>query len=119
MQSLKLVDGDIVIDENGELVMIEGPKEVAQCAEDALGTNKGEWFLNQDKGIKFSAFLGKNQSEEEMREEIRQGLFQEPRIKTVESIEFASDLKKRTIEILFQVTADTGELIDEAVTIDA
>ncbi|WP_289142927.1 DUF2634 domain-containing protein [uncultured Brevibacillus sp.] len=119
MQSLKLVNGDIVFDENGELIMIEGPEEVAQCAADVLGTNKKEWFLNPLKGIKFRAFLDKYQSEEEMREEIRQGLFQEPRIKTVESIHFTIDRKKRTIEIHFQATADTGERINEAVTIDA
>jgi phage baseplate assembly protein W len=119
MQSLKLADGDLVFDENGELIMIDGAEEVAQCAELALGTNQGEWFLNPKMGIIFRAFLDKKQSEEEMREQIRQGLFQEPRIKTVETIEFTIDRKNRTIEISFQATADTGESIDEAVTIDA
>lgn len=119
MQSLKLVDGDLVFDESGELVMIDGAEEVAQCVELTLGTNQGEWLLNPEMGIKFRTFLDKNQSEEEMREQIRQGLFQEPRIKTVESIEFTIDRKNRTIEIRFQATADTGDPIDEAVTIDA
>ncbi|MFF0831031.1 DUF2634 domain-containing protein [Brevibacillus sp. NPDC003359] len=118
MQSLKLVNGDLVIDDNGELVLIDGDEEVAQCVACVLGTNKGEWFLNPDLGIKFRAFLGKKLSEEEMREEIRQGLFQEPRIKTVESIEFITDQKARTIEVRFIATAVTGETIAEAVNVN-
>jgi hypothetical protein len=119
MQSPKLVNGDIVFDDNGDLVMVEGAEEVAQCCEIALGTNINEWFLNPDMGIKFSAFQGKDVSEEEMREQIRHGLFQEPRIKTVESIEFARNEKARTLLIQFVVTTNEGERIENEVKIDA
>ncbi|WP_312118188.1 contractile injection system sheath initiator [Brevibacillus reuszeri] len=119
MQSLKLVNGDIVFDENGELIMIEGPEEIAQCAESVLGTNKGEWFLNLDLGIKFKAFLGKDLSEEEMREEIRKGLFQEERIQTVEEICFTADYKSRTMDIYFVATTINGDVITREVTIGA
>lgn len=118
MQSLKLVNGDLVFDDSGDLVMIDGEEEVAQCVELTLGTNKGEWFLNPGMGIKFKAFLEKKQSEEEMREEIRQGLFQEPRIRTVESIDFILDQKARTIEVRFVATGVTGETIAEAVKVN-
>lgn len=119
MQSLKLVDGDLVFDENGELVIIEGSEEVAQCAGLALGTNQGEWFLNPGMGIRFRAFLEKKQSEEEMREQIRQGLFQEPRIRTVESIAINIDRLKREITIHFTATAENGDVIEREVMIDA
>lgn len=98
--------------------MIEGEEEVAQCVACALGTNKGEWFLNDQMGIKFRAFLDKKQTDEEMREQIRQGLFQEPRIKTVESIDFTVDQKERTIVVRFVATAETGETIAEAVRVN-
>lgn len=117
MQSLKLVNGDIVFDENGELIMIEGPEEIAQCAECVLGTNEGEWFLNLNLGIKFKKFLGKNLSEEEMREEIRKGLFQEERIKTVEEIRFSADFKNRTMDIYFVATTINGDVIKREVTV--
>ncbi|GED69383.1 DUF2634 domain-containing protein [Brevibacillus reuszeri] len=119
MLSLKLVNGDLAFDEDGELLTIEGPEEIAQCAAITLGTNKNEWFLNPQMGIRFMAFLDKKQSEEEMREEIRQGLFQEPRIKTVESIDFSIDRKKRELEVRFQATAIDGALINEVVTLHA
>lgn len=119
MQSLKLVDGDLSFDDNGELIMIDGAEEVAQCAAVTIGTNMEEWFLNPGLGIKFRAFLDKQQSEAEMREQIRQGLFQEPRIRTVESIEFTIDRKKRELWVRFVATADTGEVIEREVTINA
>lgn len=99
--------------------MIQGAEEIAQCGELSLGTNVGEWFLNPEMGIRFQAFLNKNQSEEEMREEIRRALFQEPRIKTVEDIHFSVDRKNRTMDVYFSATAETGELIEREVTISA
>ncbi|MEY9097070.1 DUF2634 domain-containing protein [Paenibacillus sp. RC84] len=110
MLSLKLQDGDLVF-ENDELVMIEGPEELRQCAEIALSTNKGEWFLNPAVGIRFSRFLGKNPSEEAMRNEIRKGLLQDARIKTVDDISFSYDRPGRSVVITFQATATDGEEI--------
>ncbi|QOS97543.1 DUF2634 domain-containing protein [Brevibacterium sp. JNUCC-42] len=117
MQSLKLVDGDVVFDANGDLVMIDGAEEFAQCLRLTLGMNKGEWFLNPELGIKCSAFLDKSQSDEEMREQIRQGLFQEPRTKTVEDIRFTLDRKKRLMDVHFVVTSIEGYRIEEGVAV--
>ncbi|MEY9097063.1 DUF2634 domain-containing protein [Paenibacillus sp. RC84] len=110
MLSLKLQDGDLVF-ENGELVMIEGPEELRQCVEINLSTNKGEWFLNPNAGIRFSRFLGKNPSEEAMRDEIRKGLLQDTRIKTVDDISFEYDRPNRMMNITFRATATDGEEI--------
>lgn len=117
MWSLKLIDGDIAFDENGDLLIVEGVEETAQSVELALGTNLGEWFLNPQMGIKFRAFLEKNLNEEEMREQIRQGIFQEPRIKTVDDIRFVVDWKARTLEVSFVATTVEGERIERVVNI--
>ncbi|NHN29442.1 DUF2634 domain-containing protein [Paenibacillus agricola] len=117
MESFKLINGDLAI-EHGELVMIDGKEELAQCVKNVLGTNKAEWFLNRNLGITFMAFLEKNQNEEEMREQIRQGLFQEPRIKTVDSIAFDFDRKNRTLVVRFTATAVNGEKLEGEVEQD-
>jgi len=114
MQSFKLIDGDLVI-EHGELVMTDGTDELVQCVKSALSTNKGEWFLQPELGIKFQAFLEKNLNEEEMREQIRQGLFQEPRIKTVDSIGFSYDKAGRAMTAHFSATAVDGATIESEV----
>jgi hypothetical protein len=117
VESFKLINGDLAM-EHGQLVMIDGKEELAQCAKNVLGTNKAEWFLNRGMGIKFNAFLGKELNEEEMREQIRQGLFQEPRIKTVDSINFDYDRKNRTIGVRFTATAVNGEKLEGEVEQD-
>lgn len=58
MKGFKLKDGDIEIVEN-KISMVSGNDLLRQTTETVLGTNKGEWVLNPDEGIKFSTILGK------------------------------------------------------------
>lgn len=117
MQSLKLVNGDLVF-EGGELLMIDGPDELAQSAQLTLGTNKGEWFLDPDLGIDFDVFNAKRPSIEAMRDEIRAGLQQEPRITTVEEIDVISDRVARVQLVTFVATSIDGDAVTEEVTIN-
>jgi len=119
MQSFKLIDGDLAFDSTGDLVMIDGPEELAQCCEISLGTNGGEWFLNPDMGIDFSLFLGKNLNQEQMRDEITRGLLQDDRIASVEEVTFNPNGTTRVQEITFRATAVTGEVIQREVNIGA
>lgn len=116
MQSIKLVDGDIQI-ENGDLIMIDGAEELATCCRIALGTNKNEWFLNPDAGIDFSLLTGKSIDVELAESEIRNGLFQEARIKTVDDVQIQMDRAKRTATINFSATGIENETISEEVNI--
>lgn len=118
MQSLKLANGDLVI-EGGELLMVEGPEELAQSVRLTLGTNKGEWFLDPDMGIDFAVFNAKQPSIEAMRDEIRAGLHQEPRIATVEEIDIMSDRVARTQLVTFVATATNGDTVTEGVEVNA
>ena len=112
MQSLKLSEtGDILMSASGNLVMVEGTEEIAQCCHIGTGTNKGEWFLNPDMGITFSKFLGKQINEEEMREELTQGLMQEERIQSVDLIKFTVEKNSRTLLVTFDATSTEGERI--------
>lgn len=52
-------NGDVVI-ENNKIVMIDGQNLKAQTVRTLLGTNKGEWFGNEEEGISFKNILGKN-----------------------------------------------------------
>ncbi|GAB6990848.1 DUF2634 domain-containing protein [Paenibacillus pini] len=120
MQSFKLTEGDIEFDSTGNIVMIDGEQELAQCCEIGIGTNTGEWFLNPGLGITFSLFLGKHLNNEEMRSELTRGLLQEERIKSVEDITFDADERSRVMTVSFKATGISGELIhSEGVTIGA
>ncbi len=117
MFSLLLKDGDIVI-ENNDLQLVEGPEEVAQSVAVVLGTNKEEWFLNLDKGIEYSNVLGKS-TDAQARNEIIQGIAQEPRIDTVDVLTIMDDKNTRTRLIKFEATSTDGEVIEREVILDA
>lgn len=110
MQSPRLNDGDLWIDHN-DLVLVEGTEELAQCCEIVLGTNQGEWFLNPSLGIDFSKLNGKMINQEEAKEEIRKGLRQEIRIKTIDEITVNLDTKSRESLITFTATSEDGEVV--------
>ncbi|ODB61368.1 DUF2634 domain-containing protein [Paenibacillus polymyxa] len=121
MQSFRLTaDGDLEFDSKGELVMIEGDEELAQCCRVGLGTNEGEWFLNPEIGLAFRLFLGKRASEEEMRNELTRALLQEERIESVDDVTFSVDRAARLLTVTFKATGTSGEIIQqEGVTISA
>ncbi|ALA41371.1 DUF2634 domain-containing protein [Paenibacillus peoriae] len=121
MQSFKLTaDGDLEFDSRGDLVMVEGDEELAQCCRVALGTNEGEWFLNPDIGLAFRLFLGKLASEEEIRNELTRALLQEERIESVDDVTFKVDRAARLLTVTFKATGTSGEIIQqEGVTISA
>nr|WP_216855391.1 DUF2634 domain-containing protein [Paenibacillus alba] len=93
------------------MVLLDGAEELAQCCEIVLGTNQGEWFLNPLLGIDFSKLNGKKISPEEAKEEIRKGLRQESRIKTVDEIRVELDTKSRESLITFKATSAEGQVI--------
>lgn len=110
MQSPQLINGDLLIEHN-DLVLVDGTDELAQCCEIILGTNQGEWFLNPSLGIDFSRLNGKQISEEAVKEEIRKGLRQENRIRTIDSITVILNTKSRESQILFTATSEEGEVV--------
>ena len=50
--------GDVVISK-GEIQMIYGSDLTVQKIKSVLGTQKGEWFLNEYEGIEYNNILGK------------------------------------------------------------
>jgi len=118
MRTLLLQNGDLVFSK-GALQMVEGPEEVAQSCRIILGTRRGEWFLNPDFGLDFDVFLGKSPVRDQMEDELRAALAQEPRIRSVDDITITADTRARTLLLTFTATAVDGETITEEVTIGA
>lgn len=91
--------------------MVSGPEEIAQSCRMAMGTNKGEWFLDLDFGIDFSRITGKGVAEEDVRDELTEGMFQEPRIQTVDNVEVVFDRANRTFTATIAATGVNGDII--------
>jgi hypothetical protein len=76
MKDLLVDSGDLVISRN-DLQLISKGNLTAQKVRLNLGTNKGEWQLNQDLGINFKAFLGqKHPNKDEILDTVLDGLRQ-------------------------------------------
>ncbi|MFD1777004.1 DUF2634 domain-containing protein [Paenibacillus rhizophilus] len=111
MLSLKVDEtGDLVF-AGGELQLVSGPEEIAQSCRMAVGTNKGEWFLDLDFGIDFSRIMGKSVTEDDVRDELTEGMFQEPRIQTVDSVDVIFDRAARTFTADIKATSVNGDII--------
>lgn len=111
MLSLKVDDtGDLVFS-GGELQMVSGPEEIAQCCRMAIGTNKGEWFLDLDFGVDFSRILGKGVTDEDVRDELTEGMFQDPRVQTVDAVNVVFDRSARKFTADIKATGINGDVI--------
>lgn len=104
-------NGDLLI-ENNRIQMINGNELVRQTVERVLHTNKGEWFLNLDEGITFSNILGKQKSEEIIRNEIEEGLSQVDSSFFIETFNFNLDSVNRKLTINFVAKNDNGDTIE-------
>lgn len=104
-------NGDILIKDN-HIQMISGNELVKQTVQTVIGTNKGEWCLNEDEGITFDNILGKHIPDDEVvKTEIEQGLLQVDEFNITDfSIDF--DSKTRRANISFQAENNDGIILN-------
>lgn len=119
MRGFKLLDGDIVIGKkdsnkvspNGnQIQMVEGNELIAQKFLIALGTNKGEWFWNEELGINYDFIIGKGITEDMIKSQIEIGIHQvDPNMYLSDfSVEF--NKTQRTANVYFVVEDDGGKI---------
>jgi hypothetical protein len=106
-----LVDkrGDIVIT-NGSIELVENKELKAQTLRTVMGTNKGEWFLNEEEGIDFNYMLGKGITEDMQLAQCKDACNQvDPNLAV---INFRRDLDKTTrqAEIYFKAQGDNVDI---------
>lgn len=113
MKTLKLDrdTNDLIINSNNKLAMVEDEEEVEQSIKVLLGTNKGEWFLNLFHGLAYEYIFVKSPDFDRIRAEILLALDQEPRIVSVEAVEFDFEREHRKLNIRLVLLIESGEVI--------
>lgn len=119
MRGFKLLDGDIVISKKNENIVSPSGKQIQMVADNeliaqkfliVLGTNKGEWFWNDELGINYDFIIGKGITEDMIKSQIEIGIHQ------VDPNMFLSDFKvdfnkaQRTANVYFVVEDDGGKI---------
>lgn len=93
---------DLVFDSEGMLVQIYDEDTTVQNVRHALLTWKEEFFADREHGTDYERILGKNQNEiddEEIKEIIREAVFQEPAVSRIDSMEVSYDNRRITVEL--------------------
>lgn len=119
---------DIKLDANGDMVREHGvvqwvynEEQIAQSARIILATAEGEFELAPEAGLNRDNLLGKNLNQEYLAQDITDALTeQDPRIITVDSIDFVQT--ERNLKIELEMTADLDgatETIGTEVAVDA
>lgn len=108
---------DLVFDDAGMLAQIYGKDTIVQNVRHALLTWKAEFFADKEHGTDYERIVGKNQNEidnEEIKEVIREAVFQEPYVSRIDSMDVTYDRRKVTVEL--SATLTDGENVVLEVT---
>ena len=109
MPNLKLVEGDLVLDNQHNITMVSDNDEIMQCVEEILKTNAGEWFLDDAVGFARFEVLGRKFNEETTIEALAEAILQESRVDSIENLTMNFDRKSRKLTVNFEIIKTTGE----------
>lgn len=108
MKTFLIADGDIVINSDQKIEMVDGDAEVAQALERCFTTNTGEWFLNAGHGLEYPKIRGKGVSDEAIQMAVIKAAVQDKRVKEVISIDIERNEPGRAVRILLHCKLDSG-----------
>ena len=106
MKDLKIVNGDVVIS-NHDVQLVYDKELTMQKIQLILGTNQGEWLLDENEGINFRVILTKRPSEEEILSTLREGLKQVDDSFIITDYDFTTVNRKMFIKLAIQ--SDNGD----------
>lgn len=106
MRTLGIIEDDI------QLNIVDGDKEIKQSLERILTTRIHEWFLNTTFGLDHESIIKKPIESEQIELVVREALLQDERVVEVLSIGIEVDRKTRKAIISF--SARTKETIIES-----
>lgn len=110
MKTFLMEGDDYVLDENKNLIMIEGIDEIRQSIERILTTNINEWFLNTGFGLNYEALQGKGKDMASVELTIREAVLQDNRVEDIDFIKITLDKATRHLDLVFDAVTIEGIL---------
>lgn len=110
LRDLQLIDGDLVDDANGSLVVLEGSDAVIQSVTNSLKLFLGEFFLEPTDGVDWFGIVEKPFAALKLRDAIIAQLAKEPAIESIESLSIQKGATPRSVQVDIVVVAG-GERI--------
>ncbi len=107
---------DLVLDDDGNIVMIHGDETTAQCVRLTLEVYEGEWFLDERHGTDYPRVFGDPPSTDAVTKEIvRAAIFQETDVKHIDTLDVKRNPDSRRLEAGFTGRLDSGRSISMGV----
>lgn len=111
MKGFKLTDtGDVAI-KNNKIELVTDDELTRQSIQYLLSTNKGECFYDENEGIIFQNIFGKNIEEDNVKNEILQGLLQVDSSFVMTNFSMNLDNVSRLLTVTFTAENSKGETI--------
>lgn len=108
MTGFKLTATHDLLIADGDFVMLSGVDLLIQTVECVVGTNRGEWFLDEDEGITFSVALEKHPDMDMVKSEINDALLKVDEAFVME--DFTYSKAGRKLQIHFIASNDIGQM---------
>lgn len=102
--SFKLNNENDIDIKNNQIQTIDDLDLLAQKIKQILNTNKKEWKFDETEGINFSNILGKNISDEIIRNEILNGIKQVDENLSLDNFICNRNKRDRTLAVSFSIT---------------
>jgi len=108
---------DLRFDESGSFRKLFDEDTIVQNVRHTLLTWKDEFFSDTTHGTDYERIFGVSQNEineDEIKEIIREAVFQEPKVSQIDSISLTYD--KRSVSVILSATLEDGDKITLEVT---
>lgn len=115
MKTLKVVNGDFVFDETGQLALVSDDEEIAQAVEMCLSIEKGEFILDEFIGMDTTFREDKTADDEDVIDAILEAvepLTEEEKIEGIENIETEMNERTCTVTSCEIVKIDSEDTIE-------
>lgn len=110
MLNFKMVDDDIVLDGQNDISLVHDDDEFIQTIAEILSTNTGEWFLNEEHGLRRYEILSQKYNSDNAIDLVSEAIFQHEDVDRIEKIELDFDRKTRKLSVKFEIIKKTGEV---------
>jgi len=115
VKTFKLENGDLVYDISQNIHTVQAPDEIIQSIRLLISINRGEWFLNTEYGLDYSAIQGVKwpAHEDRIRDAFMEVFRLEKRIREVLSLDLEYVREERLIKAVFVVNTHEGVVTGE------
>jgi hypothetical protein len=110
-------NGDIYLDQNGNIAMINGVAGVAQTVSTALSLWLGEYDFNTTIGMPYNAIMGETLDQLLLYSYVKDVVSNVAFVTKVTNIDFVQDREKRitTITVEFDTTDSKGTIVNATI----